>query len=230
MIEFQLDDLKVVVIRKKIKNMYLSVCPNEGSVKVSAPNRMSLSIIKTFVASKSSWIKRRQDKFTSQGCVVAKEYIDGESYYYQGKCYLLKVIEHDAAPTVYLADAAIVLQIRPNADQATRGSILNAWYRECLRERLHELFPLWEMKIGVSITQFKIRKMKTRWGSCSPSSKSIRINFELIKKPPECLEYIVVHELVHLLEPSHNKRFVSLMNSFMPEWRICRSKLNVLSL
>lgn len=226
MTEFQLSDFNVVVIRKKIKNMYLSVCSSEGSVKVSAPNRMSLEMIKTFVLSKSPWIKKRQDKSLSQGRMIAKEYIDGESHYYQGECYFLKVLEHDAGPKVYLADDEIVLQIRPNVDQATRCLILDAWYRERLKELLHALFPLWESKIGVSITQFKIRKMKTRWGSCSPSSKSIRINLELIKKPPECLEYIVVHELVHLLEPSHNKRFISLMDSFLPKWRLYSSELN----
>lgn len=226
MINFQLHDFNVVVIKKKIKNMYLNVCPTEGVVKVSAPNRMSLEMIKAFIVSKSHWIKNRQEKLFSQERAVDKEYVDGESHYFNGERYSLKLIEHNAAPTVCLTHAEIVLQVRPNTDKAARGSMLDAWYRQKLKEKLHELFPLWEMKIGVSIAQFKIRKMKTRWGSCSPSSKSIRINFELIKKPPECLEYIVVHELVHLLEPSHNKRFVSLMDSFLPNWRFYRKELN----
>lgn len=230
MIEFQLNDFNVVVVKKKIKNMYLNVCPTKGTVKVSAPNRMSLKMIKAFIVSKSHWIKERQEKLLSQGRAVGKEYVDGENHYFNGVRYSLKLIEYDAAPKVCLAHAEIVLQVRPNTDKADRSSMLDAWYHQQLKEKLYELFPLWEIKIGVSIAKFKIRKMKTRWGSCSPSSKSIRINFELIKKPPECLEYIVVHELVHLLEPSHNKRFISLMDGFLPQWRLYRSKLNVLPL
>lgn len=227
---FTLNDMDVELERKKIKNIYLSVYPPTGLIKVSAPVRMSLEVIRSFIVAKSNWIKKQKVRLLAQERETTREYLDRESHYFNGQRYLLKLVEHNAAPKVCLVHSEIVLQVRPNADKAVKSSVLDAWYRQQLREKLHELFPMWERKIGVSVEEFKIQKMKTRWGSCSPSSKSIRINLELIKKPPECLEYIVVHELVHLLEPSHNKRFVSLMDSFLPKWRLYRSELNALPL
>lgn len=230
MMNFMLNDMDVELERKKIKNIYLSVYPPTGAIKVSAPVRMSLEVIRSFIVAKTSWIKKQKIRLLAQERETTREYIDRESHYFNGQRYLLKLVEQNAVPKVYLAHSEIVLQVRPNADKAIKSSVLDAWYRQQLRERLYELVALWENKIGVSVEEVKIQRMKTRWGSCSPSSKSIRINLELIKKPPECLEYIVVHELVHLLEPSHNKRFVSLMDNFLPKWRLYRSELNALPL
>jgi predicted metal-dependent hydrolase len=222
----KLHGIDIEVVQKRIKNIYLSVCPPTGSVRVSAPKRMTLEMIRVFVTSKFNWIKKQQEKLSTQAREVAKEYVEHESHYFNGKHYLLKVVEENAPPCVRLSHPHIILQIRPNTPQVKRRVILEAWYCEQLKEQVSTLVSQWEKKMGVSVSQVVIRKMKTRWGSCSPARRSIRINLELAKRPLEHIEYIVVHELVHLLEPSHNKRFKGFMDQFLPQWRVYRDELN----
>ncbi len=224
----RLNDIDVEIIQKNIKNVHLSVYPPKGRVKVSAPESMAIETIRVYVISKLGWIKKRKEKLSGQERETRRECIDRESHYFNGKRYLLKVVERDAAPQVSLSHSKIVLQVRPGSDEVKKRSVLDGWYRQQLKEKISSLIPWWEKKIGVSVEQYTVRKMKTKWGSCTPASRSIRINLELSKKPPECLEYIVVHELAHLLEPSHNSHFIALMDRFMPKWRMYRDELNAL--
>ncbi|GDX85390.1 metal-dependent hydrolase [Methylococcaceae bacterium] len=221
----QLNDIVVDVTLKKIKNIHLSVYPN-GKVKVSAPLRMNEETIRLFLISKLGWIKQKQTKFQNQQRETPRDYIDRESHYVWGQRYLLKVIEHDAPPKMILGHSEMVLQVRPRTSHEQRNTIIESWYREQLKLALPPLIEKWQLIMGVVVKKFFVQKMKTRWGSCNYTRSNVRFNSELAKKPPECLEYVVVHELVHLLEPSHNARFHSLMTQFMPHWKLIKAELN----
>jgi len=222
--------MDVEIVQKDIKNIHLSVYPPKGRVKVSAPESMSIDTIRVFVISKLGWIKKQQDKLCGQTRETPRQCIDKESHFYNGRRYLLQVVERNASPQIELFHSKIILQVRPGASEEKKQAVLEAWYRKQLAEKVRILISIWEKKIGVSVAKCTIRKMKTKWGSCIPSSRSILINLELAKKPPECLEYIVVHELVHLIEPSHNSHFVSIMDRSLDKWRFYRDELNTLPL
>ena len=219
-------DMEVEVVQKDIKNVHLSVYPPVGHVKVAAPESMEIETIRIYVISKLGWIKKQQEKLRTQVREAPRECVDGESHYFNGKRYLLKVVEREAPPQVSLSHSNIVLQVRHGANDVKKLSVLDEWYRQQLKVKVSSLVAQWEKKMDVSVAQVVIRKMKTKWGSCTAASRSIRINLELAKKPPECLEYIVVHELAHLIEPSHNNRFITLMDRFLPKWRMYRDELN----
>lgn len=187
---------------------------------------MNLDTIRVFAISKLGWIKQQQKKLREQERETPREYLDRESHYVWGKRYLLKVIESDQAPGVALKHSQIHLRIRPGASDEKKQAIIEEWYREQLRQAVPSLVTKWEPLIGVKVGRFFVQKMKTQWGSCNPNARSIRLNTDLAKKPPECLEYIVVHEMVHLLERTHNNRFISLMDQFMPNWQFRRAELN----
>ncbi len=226
--QIKLGDIAVDVVQKDIKNIHLSVYPPAGKVRISAPLRMDIDTIRVFAITKLGWIKHQQKKLLEQARETPREYLDRESHYVWGKRYLLKVIEQDAAPEVELKHSAMLLHIRPATSDVRKQEILDAWYREQLKEVVSALIVKWEPLMGVKVQKFFVQKMKTKWGSCSPASSSIRLNTDLAKKPPECLEYIVVHEMTHLLEHTHNNRFIILMNQFMPKWRIYKDELNKL--
>lgn len=214
------------VVRKRIKHVHLSVYPPAGRVRISAPEHMALDTIRVFAISKLPWIKGQQRKVQAQERESPRDYIDRESHYLWGKRYLLTVVERDAAPTVDLQHTRIVLSVRPGTGKDRREEMLDAWYREQVKAAVQPLLKKWEPLLGVKASRVFVQRMKTRWGSCNPSSSAIRLNTDLAKKTPECLEYIVVHELVHLIEPSHNARFRSVMNVFMPTWQHNRDELN----
>jgi len=224
--QIQLGDIKVDVTRENIKNIHLSVYPPTGAVRVSAPSRMGLPIIRIFLLSKLGWIKREQIKLRAQDREPPREYLDRESHWVWGKRYLLKVIEADCAPSVSLEHNQMILRVRPGSTLQKRYEVVEEWHRNLVKEALPELIVKWERILGVKVTGCTIRKMKTRWGSCTPRTGRIRINTDLAKKPAECLEFILVHEMIHLLEPTHNKRFVALMDQFVPKWRLYKSELN----
>jgi hypothetical protein len=226
--QIQLGDIVVDVVQKDIKNIHLSVYPPTGKVRISAPLRMDIDTIRVFAITKLGWIKSQQKKLLEQERETPREYLDRESHYLWGKRYLLKVVEKDAAPEVELKHNKMLFQIRPATTDERKQDILEAWYREKLKEVVPALIAKWEPLMGVKVEKFFVQKMKTKWGSCSPGSKSIRLNTDLTRKPPECLEYIVVHEMTHLLEPTHNARFISLMDQFMPKWRFYKDELNKL--
>lgn len=226
--QIKLGDIAVDVVLKDIKNIHLSVYPPTGKVRISAPLRMDIDTIRVFAITKLGWIKSQQKKLLEQARETPREYLDRESHYVWGKRYLLKVIEQDAVPEVELKHSVMLLKIRPATSDVRKQEILDAWYREQLKTVVSALIGKWEPLMGVKVQKFFVQKMKTKWGSCSPASSSIRLNTDLAKKPPECLEYIVVHEMTHLLEPTHNSRFVSLMDQFMPKWRFYKEGLNKL--
>jgi predicted metal-dependent hydrolase len=226
--QIKLGDIVVDVVQKDIKNIHLSVYPPTGKVRISAPLRMDIDTIRVFAITKLGWIKSQQKKLLEQERETPREYLDRESHYLWGKRYLLNVVEKDAAPEVELKHNKMLFQIRPATTDERKQDILEAWYREKLKEVVPALIAKWEPLMGVKVEKFFVQKMKTKWGSCSPGSRSIRLNTDLAKKPPECLEYIVVHEMIHLLEPTHNAHFISLMDQFMPKWRFYKDELNKL--
>jgi len=222
----QIGDIAMDVVRKDIKNVHLSVHPPAGRVRIAAPERMSVDTLRIFAISKLPWIRQQQQKLHKQERETPREYLDRESHYVWGKRHLLKVVERDAPPKTELRHAAVLLQIRPASRYEKKQAILEGWYREQLKEAVLPLITKWEPLIGVKITGVFVQRMKTKWGSANPRSKTIRLNTELAKKPTECLEYIVVHEMVHFLERRHNDRFIALMDRYLSGWRFHRDELN----
>lgn len=223
--QISLSGIAVDVIQKDIKNIHLSVYPPTGRVRISAPLRMDIDTIRVFVIAKLGWIKSQQKKMREQARETPREYLDRESHYVWGKRYLLKIESCDAAPAIQLKHSRMILCVRPETTKEKMQEVLDAWYRGQLRAILPELLAKWTPRLGVNPGQIFVQKMRTRWGSCSRAG-NIRLNTDLAKKPPECLEYILVHELVHLLEPTHNERFVFLMDQFMPKWKFYKEQLS----
>ena len=221
-----LGEIIVDVVKKDIKNVHLSVYPPAGRVRISAPLRMNLNTLRVFAISKLGWIKQQQRKLRAQERETPREYLDRESHYVWGRRYLLQGMEADERPEAILKHNKMFLRVRPGTNDEKKQAIIEEWYREQLKKVVPALITKWERLMGVKVERFFVQRMKTKWGSCNPGSKSIRLNTELAKKPRECLEYIVVHEMAHLIEPTHNRRFVALMERFMPKWRFYRDALN----
>jgi len=228
--QITIGDISIDVELKKIKNIHLSVYPPTGRVRISAPARMNLEVVRLYAIAKLDWIKRQQSKVRAQERETPREFLERESHYVWGKRYLLKINEADATPSVELKHNQMVLTVRAGAGVEKKEEIVSAWYREQIRIAAPPLFAKWEAAMGVKTERLFVQRMKTRWGSCNPRRRSIRLNSELAKKPRECLEYVVVHELAHLLEASHNDKFKALMNQFLPQWRHFRDELNRLPL
>lgn len=226
--QIRLGKIAVDVEQKDIKNIHLSVYPPTGRVRISAPLRMDIDTIRIFAITKLGWIKQQQLKLSEQERETPREYLERESHYVWGRRYLLKIVEMNAAPEVELKHNKMILRIRPASSQEKKQEIIEAWYREQVKVALPSLLAKWEKTLGVTAGRCFVQKMRTKWGSCSHATGNIRLNTDLAKKPPECLEYIVVHELVHLLEPTHNQRFIALMDMYMPKWQFYRELLNKL--
>ncbi len=225
--QITISNIKIDVVRKDIKNIHLAVYPPTGRVRIAAPLRVNEDAIRLLAISKLGWIKRQQRKFEGQERISPREYKNRESHYFQGRRYLLNIIEADAPPKVVLKNKTYIdLYLRPETPIAKRHEIMNEWYRQKLKEKIPSLIKKWEKKMDVLVNEFGVKKMKTKWGTCNRKAKRIWLNLELAKKPVECLEYIVVHEMVHFLERKHNERFISLMNEFMPKWKFYKDELN----
>lgn len=224
--QVNLGDIAADVVFKDIKNVHLSVHPPAGRVRISAPRRMSLDTIRAFAISKLGWIRRQQLKLQRQELETPREYLDRESHYVWGKRYLLKLIEHREAPSIELEHDQMLLRLRPGADDRKKQALVEEWYRDQVRKAVPPLIAKWEPLMAVKVERVFVRRMKTRWGSCSRRTGRIRLNTELARKPPELLEYVVVHELAHLIERHHNHRFASLMDKCLPNWRHLRKALN----
>lgn len=224
--QIMLGNICVDVVHKDIKNVHLSVYPPSGKVRISAPLRMDTDTIRIFAISKMGWIKKQQAKLREQEREAPREYINRESHYYLGKRYLLKVIEHRASPKVVLEHNTIVLYVGENISSDKNKTVLENWYRQRLREIAPEYITKWEKLLKVKVEEFAIKKMKTKWGSCNRKAGRIWLNLELTKKTLHCIEYIIVHEMVHLLERKHNEIFISYMDKFLPRWRFYKEELN----
>ena len=221
-----LGDISIDVVQKEIKNVHLSVYPPSGRVRISAPLRMDMDTIRVFAISKLGWIKKQQIKLCEQERETPREYINRESHYYLGKRYLLKVIEHKASPKVVLKHNTIELYVRENTSLDKRRAVLENWYRQRLKEIVPDYLVKWEKIMKVKVEEFGIKKMKTRWGTCNQEAGRIWLNLELAKKPTPCIEYVIVHEMVHLLENKHNETFIAYMDKFLPKWRFYKEELN----
>jgi predicted metal-dependent hydrolase len=226
--QIRLGDIVVDVELKDIKNVHLSVYPPKGRVRIAAPKRMTLDTIRIYAISKLSWIKKQQQKFQAQVREAPREFLTREGHYYLGSRYLLKVIEHDAAPAITVKHKTIEMRVRPNSDMQKRQILMDEWYRAQLKQLVPEIISKYEKVMGVAVEEFAIKRMKTKWGTCNREAKRIWLNLELAKKPFPCIEYIVVHEMVHLLERNHNDKFIAYMNRFLPEWKELKSELNKL--
>ena len=223
--------LHIEVLRKDIKNTHLTVYPPTGRLRVSTPLRTSSEMLRLFLLTKLGWIKRHIRQFEEQERESPREYLPGESHYYAGRRYLLNIIEQQGRHRIdFKNHKELNLYISPGADAQQRARLLQQWYRRQLRAQIPPLLEKWQKKLGVKAAHWGIKHMRTKWGSCNPAARRIWLNLELAKKPKACLEYILVHELVHLLEPTHNERFVALMDQYLPAWRSHRDLLNSLPL
>ena len=219
--------IPVEIVRKDIKNLHLAVYPPEGRVRVAAPLRLDDDAVRMAVISRLVWIRRKQAEFEGQDRQSRREFVSGESHYFEGRRYRLDVVVTTGSTGVRLrGNAWMEMRVRPDTDRDAREAMLYRWYRARLRERIPEMVARWEPKIGVTVAEWRIRRMKTRWGTCNPEAGRIWLNSELAKKPVSCLEYVVVHEMVHLIERGHSDRFRSLLDRFMPGWRGRLEELN----
>ncbi len=222
-------NIEIDVIKKNIKNMHLAVYPPTGRIRLSAPVETDHEVIRLFAISKLGWIKKHVKNFKEQPRESEREFIDGESHYFKGKRYLLKVKETNGRAQVSLKGSkTLVLKIKPDASRADRAKVVKEWYRDQLKAAIPKLLTKWEKHMGVKAEAWGVKQMRTKWGACNIEDKRIWLNLELAKKPTICLEYIIVHELTHLLERNHNERFIKYMDVFMPKWRLHREELNSL--
>jgi predicted metal-dependent hydrolase len=221
--------LTIEVHRKKVKNLRLSIYPPDGKLKISAPLHVKEDDLRLFIASKLSWIEKHQARFKRLSPPMPQiGYVSGESHHFQGQRYELNVIYSNQTPKVVLRDNQYLdLHVRHESDAQKRQHVLTAWYRQELKAQIPNLIEKWQPQIGVTVDNWGIKQMKTRWGTCNIQAKRIWLNLELIKKPPHCLEYVVVHEMVHLLERYHNQRFFAYMDQFLPQWREFKRQLAV---
>lgn len=225
--QINVNGLAVEVVRKDIKHLHLAVYPPHGRIRVAAPLRVNDDSVRLAVLTKLTWVKRQQAKFAEQERESAREYLSGESHYFQGARYLLNVVEQAGAPRVVLQNSnRIDLFVRPKSNHAHRERMMTAWYRAHLKQAIPPLLAKWEKIVGVQVAEWGIKQMKTKWGTCNIKARRIWLNLELAKKSPLCLEYVLVHELVHLHERLHNDRFTALMDQFLPKWRLLRAELN----
>lgn len=222
----KVDDLNIKVIKKNIKNINIAVCPPNGTVGVSAPNSTKDEDIRSVIISKMHLIKKHQKLFINQQREDSKEFVTGEKHYFLGNEYLLKVHHYCKKPRVILEDKKIKLFISKEASRISRERIFYSWYRQEFKKILPAIIKKWELKTNLKVSEYRIKRMKTRWGTCNPFFRRIWLNLELIKKPINCIEYVVVHEIVHFIEKTHNYKFVANMNRFMPNWQSFKKDLN----
>lgn len=219
--------ISVEIVRKDIKHLHLGVYPPTGRVRVASPSRLDDDAVRLAVISRLGWIRRQQAEFAQQDRQSQREFVTGESHYFWGRRYRIDIIEHNGPPAVRLPNnTTMELRVRPGSDRDMREAVLHRWYRHQLRAEVPALVAKWQPRVGVIVNEVRIKKMKTRWGSCNASAGRVWLNLELVKKPPSCLAYILVHEMVHFLERHHNERFRALMDALMPQWCLYKDELN----
>lgn len=223
----RVSSLEALVVRKSVKNVHLSVMPPNGSIRVTAPISMRDDAIRVLLATRLTWIRKQQAQFTEQSRQSQRTYISGESHYLWGRRYRLQVRQVESEQGLQARrNGTLVLSVRSSASIARREAIATGWYRDSLRSELSKLIEIWSTRMRVMPDHWSIRRMKTRWGTCNHASKRILFNLELAKKPIKCVEYVVVHELAHLIERRHNDRFARLLSKHLPDWKARRDELN----
>lgn len=225
---FSIGTIEVEVVKKNIKNIHLAVYPPNGKVRLAAPAEVNDETLRLFTISKLVWIKRQQKKFNLQDRQTERKYVNRETHYFLGKKYLLKVMENSKTAKVAITKNTIVLSVKPAATQLQKQSLINEWYRAELKKLVPAIVDKWEKQMGVQVEEWSVKQMKTKWGTCNIKAKRIWLNLELAKKPVKCLDYIIAHEMIHLLERHHNDLFLAYMNKFVPNWRQIKNELNKL--
>jgi len=226
----QLGDVAISVTRKDVKNVHLSVHPPSGRVTLVAPKGTRPEVARAYAVSKLGWIRDQQAKLRAQAREAPRQFVERESHYLWGRRYLLSVQEEEAKPSVHLTHRTITLTVRPGGSNAKRAAVMHEWHKAILHEAVPELIRKWEPKLGVEVAAYFLQRMKTKWGGCNHRARTIRLNTELVKKPKDLLEYVVVHEMLHLIEPTHSDSFVALLDEHYPSWREARAELNALPL
>ena len=226
----ELGDISISVTRKDIKNVHLSVHPPEGRVTLVAPTSTRLEVARAYAISRLGWIREQQSKLEAQAREAPREFVERESHYIWGRRYLMVVNHQDAKPSVVLDHKRITLTVRPGSDAQKRAEVMHEWQKLQMHAVVPVLIRKWECKLKVKVAGYYLQRMKTKWGSCNHQAGNIRLNTELVKKPKDLLEYVIVHEMVHLLEPTHNDRFISILGEHFPTWREARAELNELPL
>ncbi|MDO9225924.1 MAG: SprT family zinc-dependent metalloprotease [Pseudomonadota bacterium] len=226
----RLGDVEIAVTRKAVKNVHLSVHPPAGHVTLVAPTDTRLEVARAYAITKLGWIREQRARLLAQARETPRQFIERESHTLWGRHYLLSVVEKDAKPAVKLDHRRITLSVRPGSTPAKREAVMEEWHRALLHKVVPVLIEKWAAKLGVTVTRYYLQRMKTRWGGCNPRAGNIRLNTELVKKPKDLLEYVVVHEMLHLIEPTHSERFVALLEQHYPTWREARAELNELPL
>ena len=226
----KLGEIAIAVTRKDIKHVHLSVHPPSGRVTLVAPRGTRPALARAYAVSKLGWIRDQQAKLRGQARETLREFVERESHYLWGRRYLLSVREEDAKPSIQLDHRRIIVNVRPGSSRAKREAVMHAWHRSLLHDAVPELIRRWEPKLGVEVAAYFLQRMKTKWGGCNRRARSIRLNTELVKKPKDLLEYVVVHEMLHLIAPTHSEQFFTLMNKHYPAWREARIELNELPL
>ena len=219
-------NISVEVIRKNIKNMHLAVLPPDGRVRVSAPTQLTDEAITMFVRTKLGWIKKQQEKFQQQPRQSERQYVSGETLYVWGKQYFLQMEYSYKGNALTLSGDKAILTVRKESSPKQRGSFVNEWYRSLLKQELAKYLPKWEKTTGLYCSSWQSKYMTTKWGTCNPTSKKIWLNVQLAKKPIECLEYVILHELAHLKVHNHGPEFTAILDQYMPYWRDHRRRLN----
>lgn len=223
-----LGEISIEVTRKEIKNVHLTVHPPDGRVTLVAPINTRLEVACAYAHSKLVWIRNQQRKLASQARETPRQFVERESHHVWGRRYLLTVEYRDIKPSVVLSNKRIILSVRPGSSTEKRAEVMNAWHKSLLHAAIPALIAKWESQLGVRVTDYFLQKMKTKWGSCNPYAGHIRLNTELVKKPKDLLEYVIVHEMIHLIEPTHSKRFLAILDQYYPTWRDARAELNAL--
>lgn len=226
----QLGEIEIVVTHKAIKHVHLSVHPPLGRVTLVAPTDTCIDVVRAYAISKLGWIREQQIKLRNQAREMPRQFIEGESHYLWGHRYLLSIVEQDVKPSVTLDHRCIRLQVRPGSNQSKCAEVIHNWHKELLHQVIPVFIRHWEERLSVKVAAYFLQHMKTRWGSCNPRKGHIRLNTELVKKPKHLLEYVIVHEMIHLIEPTHNDHFLTILGNHYPHWREVRVELNALPL
>jgi hypothetical protein len=226
----QLGEITIEMTRKAIRHVHLSVHPPDGRVTLSAPVNTRLEVARAYAISRLGWIRDRQNGLAKQARESRRKFIDRESHYLWGRRHLLTIVRREGRPGVSLDHKRITLTVRPGSDVEKRAEVIHAWHKALLHKLVPLLIRKWEPKLGVQVTAYFLQRMKTKWGSCNHRKGHIRLNTELVKKPKDLIEYVIVHEMVHLREPTHTDRFVALLSKHYPTWREARAELNALPL
>jgi len=226
----QFGDIVIAMTRKDIKHVHLSVHPPLGRITLVVPTGTRIEVARAYAISKIGWIRDQRAKLQGQARETRRVFVERESHYLWGRRYLLSVIEEEAKPSVRLSHRKITLTVRPGSSRAKREEVMHEWHKALLHEAVPLLIRKWQVKLGVTVSGYFLQRMKTRWGGCNHRAGNVRLNTELVKKPKDLLEYVVVHEMLHLAEPTHSERFIGLLDKNYPSWREARAELNALPL